>query len=109
MTEDNQGKKYDLIATEFANMRDSFYLEQKYLDLLMSYLQPNANILDIGCGSGYPIAAYLIEHGFQVTGVDGSKELLNIAKLKCPGLHTVYGDIRSVTLNHSKRLVNPIF
>ena len=33
MTEDNQGKKYDLIATEFANMRDSFYLEQKYLDL----------------------------------------------------------------------------
>lgn len=100
MTEDNQGKKYDLIATEFANMRDSFYLEQKYLDLLMSYLQPDAHILDIGCGSGYPIAAYLIEHGFQVTGVDGSKELLNIAKLKCLGLHTVYGDIRTVTLNN---------
>ena len=41
MTEDNQGKKYDLIATEFANMGDSFYLEQSYLDLLISYLQPN--------------------------------------------------------------------
>ena len=91
MEEDNQGKKYDLIATEFAKMRDSFCREQKYLDLLMSYLQPNAHILDIGCGSGYPIAAYLIEHGFQVTGVDGSKELLNIAQIKCPTLHTICG------------------
>ena len=100
MDDDKQGKNYDLIAVEFANMRDSFYLEQKYLDLLMSYLQPNAHILDIGCGSGYPIAAYLIEHGFQVTGVDGSKELLNIAKIKCPTLHTVYGDIRTVTLDN---------
>jgi 2-polyprenyl-3-methyl-5-hydroxy-6-metoxy-1,4-benzoquinol methylase len=100
MKEENQGKRYDQIATEFAKMRDSFYLEQKYLDLFMSYLQPNAHVLDIGCGSGYPIAAYLIEKGFQVTGVDGSKELLNIAKLKCPKLHTVYGDIRTVDLNN---------
>lgn len=34
MTEENQGKKYDLIASDFAKMRDSFYKEQKYLDLL---------------------------------------------------------------------------
>lgn len=100
MKEENQGKRYDLIAAEFAKMRDSFYLEQKYLDLFMSYLQPNAHVVDIGCGSGYPIAAYLIEKGFQVTGVDGSQELLNIAKIKCPKLHTVYGDIRTVTLNN---------
>lgn len=98
MTEDNQGKNYDRIATDFAKMRDSFYSEQKYLDLFMSYLQPNAHILDIGCGSGYPIAAYLIEHGFQVTGIDGSQELLTIAKTKCPSMHTLCGDIRTVTV-----------
>ena len=60
MEEENQGKKYDLIATDFANMRDSFYLEQKYLDLFISYLQPNAHILDIGCGSGHPIATSMV-------------------------------------------------
>jgi 2-polyprenyl-3-methyl-5-hydroxy-6-metoxy-1,4-benzoquinol methylase len=96
---DNQGKSYDLIATGFANMRDEFYLEQKYLDLLISYLKPGAHILDVGCGSGHPIAAYFIEHGFAVTGIDGSKELLKIAKVKCPKLHTIYGDIRTVAIN----------
>ena len=98
MTEDNQGKIYDLIAADFAKMRDSFYLEQKYLDLFMGYLQPEAQILDVGCGSGYPIAAYLIEHGFHVTGIDGPKELLNIAKINCPSMHTICGDIRTITL-----------
>ena len=81
MTEENQGKNYDRIATDFAKLRDSFYSEKKYLDLLLTYLQPNAHILDVGCGSGYPIAAYLIEQGFQVTGIDGSIELLNIANI----------------------------
>lgn len=100
MTEENQGKSYDLIAEDFAKMRDSFYSEQKYLDLFMSYLLPNSHILDIGCGSGYPIAAYLIEHGFQVTGIDGSQELLSIAQIKCPKLHSICGDVRTVKIDH---------
>lgn len=79
---DNQGKRYDCIATSFANMRTEFYKEQKYLDALIHYLKPKAHILDVGCGSGYPIASYLIEKGFQVTGIDGSKKLLEIAKEK---------------------------
>lgn len=100
MTEENQGKNYDRIATGFAKLRDSFYSEKKYLDLLLTYLQPNAHILDVGCGSGYPIAAYLIEQGFQVTGIDGSIELLNIANIKCPNLATLCGDIRTIKLDN---------
>lgn len=95
---DNQGKQYDAIAKQFANMRDSFNTEQKYIDLLIQYLQPQAHILDVGCGSGYPIAAYLIEKGFQVTGLDGSKELLKIAEEKCPSMKRIYCDVRTVVL-----------
>lgn len=80
---DNQGKRYDLIATGFSEMRDSFATEQKYIDLFIQHLKPGSHILDVGCGSGYPIASYLIEHGFEVTGIDGSKELLKIAETKC--------------------------
>lgn len=96
---ENEGKKYDLIADGFAKMRDSFAYEQKYLDLFMQYLQPNSHILDIGCGSGYPIASYIIEHGAKVTGIDASKKLLEVAKIKCPSMETIYGDIRTVELN----------
>lgn len=96
---DDEGKKYDLIASGFAEMRDSFYKEQKYIDILMDHLQPGDNILDVGCGSGFPIAYYLIDHGFQVTGIDSSKEMLKIAEHKCPKMNTIFGDIRTVDIN----------
>lgn len=94
----NEGKKYDLIAKGFAELRDSFATEQKYIDLFMQHLHPGSHILDIGCGSGFPIASYLIEHYFQVTGVDASKELLKIAKEKCPAMKQIYGDVRTVNI-----------
>lgn len=95
---DNQGKCYDHIAADFAKMRTVFYKEQKYLDELMTYLQPKAHILDVGCGSGHPIASYFIEKGFQVTGIDGSKKLLKIAKEKNPLMEVIYGDVRTIQL-----------
>ncbi len=95
----DEGKKYDLIASGFAELRDSFNTEQKYIDQLLEHLKPGASILDVGCGSGYPIASYLINKGYQVTGVDSSKELLSIAKKNCPTLKTIYGDVRTVEIN----------
>lgn len=95
----NEGEKYDLIASDFAKLRNSFATEKKYLDLFIQHLQPGSSILDVGCGSGYPIASYFIEQGFQVTGVDSSKKLLEIAKIKCPTMQLIYGDIRDVTIN----------
>jgi cyclopropane fatty-acyl-phospholipid synthase-like methyltransferase len=95
---DDEGKKYDLIASGFANMRDSFATEQKYIDLFIQLLNPGSHILDVGCGSGFPIASYLIERGFNVTGVDSSKELLKIAENKCPAMKTTLADIRVVNI-----------
>lgn len=97
----NQGKSYDKIADGFAKMRDSFNTEKKYIDALIQYLPKKSHILDVGCGSGFPIAAYLIEQGFDVTGIDGSQELLNIAKSKCPKMRGLYGDVRTISLNET--------
>ncbi|TNI86392.1 class I SAM-dependent methyltransferase [Aeromonas sobria] len=95
----NQGLSYDIIAEGFAEMRDSFYTEEKYIDLLINNIHAGAHILDVGCGSGFPIANYLVEKGFQVTGIDGSRELLNIAKRKCPKMRGIYGDVRFTPFN----------
>ncbi len=98
---DNQGKRYDAIAQGFAQMRDDFNTEKKYLDVLLSHLPKKSHILDIGCGSGFPIASYLIEQDYEVTGIDGSQELLNIAKTKCPKMSGLYGDVRTIELNET--------
>lgn len=98
---DNQGESYDPIAEGFAHMRDSFNTEKKYLDTLIEYIPLRSKILDVGCGSGFPIASYLIEQGFEVTGIDGSQALLDIAKIKCPQMKRVYGDIRTVIVEET--------
>lgn len=97
----NQGKSYDSIAEGFAKMRDSFNTEQKYLDALINHIPAQSHILDIGCGSGFPIANYFIEKNFSVTGIDGSQELLNIAKKKCPKMRGLYGDVRTIEFNET--------
>ncbi len=43
-------------------------------------LSPNSRVLDIGCGTGYPIALYLSKQGFQVTGIDISEEMIKQAQ-----------------------------
>lgn len=57
--------------------------------------------MDVGCGSGYPIASYLSQHGLVVTGIDASRELLKIAKQKFSNLQWIYGDMR--TISHNKK------
>jgi len=42
-------------------------------------LPKGAHVLDVGCGTGYPIDAYLIEHGFVVHGIDVSEAMLAYA------------------------------
>lgn len=44
------------------------------------YLKKNAKVLDVGCGTGYPIADYLHQQGFIVTGIDVSENMIAKAK-----------------------------
>ena len=41
---------------------------------------PEGDILDIGCGTGYPLTHYLIEKKFKVTGIDASEKMIEIAQ-----------------------------
>ena len=45
----------------------------------LSYLEPNASILDLGCGSGRDLMAFT-EAGFTATGVDSAEDMCAIAR-----------------------------
>ncbi len=48
------------------------------------------HVVDVGCGAG-PLTKALVEAGFEVTGIDASAELLEIACTACPSVRFVNG------------------
>lgn len=47
-------------------------------DKFLALLQPNALILDFGCGTGRD-TKYFMDHGYRVEATDGSEELCRLA------------------------------
>ena len=92
---------YDLIADEWhKNSRAHEYIERTlgYVARVLDGLSPNAKILDLGCGTGNPIARHIIDRGFRVVGVDQSQKLLDIAKTVVPEAELIHADIVDVEL-----------
>jgi SAM-dependent methyltransferase len=61
---------YERHAAHFDEDRSKALFEKPWLDRFSALLLDDAAILDVGCGSGQPIAAHLIGRGYQVTGID---------------------------------------
>jgi SAM-dependent methyltransferase len=93
---------YDRIAEQWHNIfRGQAYVDRTlgYVDKILEGLPPQAKVLDLGCGTGNPIAKHIIEQGFRVVAVDQSKELLKIAKTIVPEAEFIYGDMVEIQFN----------
>lgn len=76
---------YDAIAADWDAARTRLSgAERRILDLLLADAAPGASVLDLGCGTGRPIAEDLDARGFAVTGVDQSPRMLGIARTRLP-------------------------
>jgi cyclopropane fatty-acyl-phospholipid synthase-like methyltransferase len=51
---------------------------------LINRLAPGSRVLDVGCGTGLPTARQLAQAGYQVTGVDISDGMLQLARRDVP-------------------------
>jgi len=69
--------------------------EARWLDHFVAGLPAGASILDVGCGSGWPIGAALLERGFKVMGRDSSPALIANAKKTLPNGDWATGDMRA--------------
>src|ERR1700722_9854738 len=76
---------YERHAHDYVTDRRSVgWNESVWLDRFSTLLSQEASILDIGCGSGEPIARYLIDQGFAVDGVDTSPTLISLCRGRFP-------------------------
>lgn len=91
-------KKY---AREWTALRGDFLYEKVWLDQFISLLPVHSKILDLGCGSAQPIAAYLIEQGHCVTGIDSSDVMIEMAQQHFPKQCWIEADMRSVKLDET--------
>lgn len=87
---------YNKIA-DIWNKEREWYIEQSSIDAAIKHLQPSASILDVGCGSGKPIAEYLIKNGFDVYGLDFSEKLIKYAEQVIPKEKLFIADISDFT------------
>lgn len=70
---------YNKICKKWSEFRKNTSINQCIVDFANN-LSPNSRVLDIGCGTGYPIALYLSKQGFQATGIDISEEMIKQAQ-----------------------------
>ena len=89
---------YKKHARAWTELRGQFLYEKAWLDHFLSLLPDHSTILDLGCASAKPIAAYLIAQGHSVVGVDSSKVMIEMAQENFPEQSWIQADMRQIDL-----------
>lgn len=74
---------YNKMANAYAQERDMLK-SGKYVRSLLKLLKKQSYVLDLGCGSGVPVAQQLIDAGHLVIGLDISETQIKLARKNCP-------------------------
>ena len=75
----NVEKSYDAIADSWNEYRNTKTINKCIVDFC-NLIPEGSRVLDIGCGTGYPIDKYLLDNGYSIVGIDISSKMLSYAK-----------------------------
>lgn len=92
-------ESYEEIVHWFDDARTKTLMEAEYLNLIAKAIPTGGSILDLGCGTGEPIAQFFINKGFKVTGIDGSKKMIELCQKRFPNEQWIVSDMREINLN----------
>ncbi len=70
--------------------------EARFLKKLMEMIPPKGKILDLGSGVGIPVDMYLVDQGFQLTGIDISIKHIQKAQKSVPGANFLHQDFTKI-------------
>ena len=82
----------------WASLRDQCLTEGSWLERFCSLFPTGASVLDIGCGSGLPIARELVLRGFDVTAVDATPAMIELFRRNLPATQVHLADMRQLSL-----------
>jgi SAM-dependent methyltransferase len=89
---------YQRRAREWDEARGRSLIERGWLDRFTALLPPGGSVLDIGCGSGEPIAHHLIDQEFVATGVDSAPAMIDLCRSRFPSSAWLVADMRQLAL-----------
>ena len=81
-----------------ARLKEAHLYERPWFDRFCDLLPMHGSVLDLGCGSGEPIARHLLESGFAVTGVDSSAAMIAMFRARFPSQNALVQDMRLINL-----------
>ncbi|NUP08069.1 MAG: class I SAM-dependent methyltransferase [Polyangiaceae bacterium] len=90
---------YDAVAEAYAERflreLDGKPFDQALLRAFADLVRGRGKVVDIGCGPGH-VGAFLRERGLDVEGVDGSGEMVRVARRCFPAMTFVEADFRAL-------------
>jgi ubiquinone/menaquinone biosynthesis C-methylase UbiE len=88
---------YDRIGEEYErwSAKATDPARERYLKVLLEGLPKGAQVLDLGCGSG-ALATRRLSERFQITGVELSSRMVELARRNIPSATFVRADMASV-------------
>jgi 2-polyprenyl-3-methyl-5-hydroxy-6-metoxy-1,4-benzoquinol methylase len=98
---DNIVGLYDRNANLWDSSRGRSLFEAAWLDRFLAPIPAGGTILDMGCGSGEPIARHFAQRGYHVTGIDSSERLIALCRTRMPDHDWHVADMRRLALGHT--------
>ncbi len=90
---------YERHATAWdADRQQSEWNDKFWVNSFIGALASGAHVLDLGCGSGRPVAQHMTERGLRVTGVDSSETMISLCRQRLPDQEWIVEDMRTLSL-----------
>ncbi|QIK38844.1 methyltransferase domain-containing protein [Caldichromatium japonicum] len=88
-------RAYETLAATYEANRGQFDLSAILADLI-ARLPERGRLLDLGCGTGEPVARAFLDRNWSVVGVDFCAAMLELAARHCPEMERIQADMRSL-------------
>jgi SAM-dependent methyltransferase len=78
--------------------QNSYWNDKVWHERFIGRLDKGAEVLDLGCGPGRPVAQHMVEQGLRVIGIDSSPSMISFCRDRLPDQEWIVADMRQLAL-----------